>query len=57
MSAQKIETPGDRDAETGKTEYRAPKIVHTEKLTGMATTCAMANSTCTTGGQTGPLQS
>ena len=57
MSTGKTEAPDDRTAETRRKEYCTPKIVHTEKLTGMATTCAMADSSCTTGGQTGPLQS
>ena len=37
--------------------YDAPKIVHTEALTARAATCAKADSSCTTGAQTGPLQS
>jgi hypothetical protein len=57
MSTRETETPGDRAVETPKKEYCAPKVVHTEKMTGMATTCAMADSSCQTGGQTGPLQS
>ena len=42
--------------ETRKT-YSSPKIVHTEELTARATTCAKADASCTTGAQTGPLQS
>jgi hypothetical protein len=37
--------------------YSPPKIVHTEQLTARATTCAKADASCTTGTQTGPLQS
>jgi hypothetical protein len=40
-----------------KKKYERPAIVHTEKLEARATTCAKADSTCTTGSQTGPVQS
>ena len=40
-----------------KKKYERPAIVHTEKLEARATTCAKADSTCTTGAQTGPVQS
>jgi hypothetical protein len=40
-----------------KNTYERPAIVHTEKLEARATACAKADSTCVTGGQTGPIQS
>jgi hypothetical protein len=43
--------------ETQKKDYAPPEIVHTEELTAAATTCAKADSTCTTNGQIGPLRS
>jgi hypothetical protein len=47
----------ERIPEDAKREYFPPKVVHTEKLTASATACAMADSTCVTGGSTGPIQS
>jgi hypothetical protein len=38
-------------------EYSSPKIEHTEKLTARATTCSKGDSTCSTNGQAGPIQS
>jgi hypothetical protein len=49
-------TPNMSNRETRK-DYTAPKIVHTEVLSARATTCAKADASCTTGAQTGPLQS
>ena len=40
-----------------KKTYERPAIVHTEKLEARATSCAKADSSCTTGAQTGPIQS
>ena len=40
-----------------KKAYEAPAIIHSEKLEARATTCAKGDSTCQTGGQTGPIQS
>jgi len=40
-----------------KKPYESPTIVHTETLTCRATTCAKGDSSCSTGGQVGPLQS
>ena len=37
----------------GKKEYFPPKIVHSEKLEGRATTCVMGDFTC----NPGPIQS
>jgi hypothetical protein len=45
------------DQATQRKEYASPRIVHTEALTARATTCAKGDSSCTTNGQSGPLQS
>jgi len=51
--------PNERTPETKapKKEYCPPNVLHIEKLTASATSCARQDSTCVSGGQTGPLQS
>jgi hypothetical protein len=45
------------DQATKRKEYSPPRIVHTETLTSRATTCSKGDASCTTGGQSGPIQS
>jgi hypothetical protein len=57
MANRKIEVPNDGEGRNKRQRYSSPRIIHTEKLQARATTCAKADSTCSTGGQNGPLQS
>ena len=46
-----------RETTASKKDYSPPEIVHTEKLTGRATSCAKADSSSIGPNGVGPLES